>query len=86
MDARSKLPDGTEVASFGELRRYLAGQRLDQVAFSVLVHLTTYANGRSLSYHEMEFLKRDAVKLRTDGYRMRDMVQYVVASPMFLEK
>ncbi|MEY4176824.1 MAG: hypothetical protein RLY70_398 [Planctomycetota bacterium] len=86
VDARSKLPDGTEVASFGELRRYLAGQRLDQVAFSVLVHLTTYANGRSLSYHEMEFLKRDAVKLRTDGYRMRDMVQYVVASPMFLEK
>lgn len=86
VDGRSRLPDGTEVANFAELRKYLAGPRLDQVAFSVLVHLATYANGRSLSYHEMEFLKRDAVKLRADGYRMRDMLQYVVASPMFLEK
>ncbi|MFM7074411.1 MAG: DUF1585 domain-containing protein [Planctomycetota bacterium] len=74
------------MANFAELRKHLAGPRLDQVAFSVLVHLATYANGRSLSYHEMEFLKRDAVKLRADGYRMRDMLQYVVASPMFLEK
>jgi hypothetical protein len=86
VDARSRLPDGTEVANLAELRRYLAGPRLDQVAFSVLAHLATYANGRSLSYHEIEFLRRDAVKLRADGYRMRDMVQYVVASPMFLEK
>lgn len=86
VDGRSRLPDGTEVGNYAELRNYLAGPRLDQVAFSVLVHLATYANGRSLSYHEMEYLKRDAVKLRADGYRMRDMIHYVVASPMFLEK
>jgi len=68
------------------LKRYLGDDRIDQVAFSVLKHLVTYATGRTLSHNEMEFLKRDGVKLKADGYRMRDMIQYVVNSPMFLEK
>lgn len=85
-DARSTLPDKTEVKNFDDLRRYLADDRLDQVAFSVLKHLTTYAIGRNLTFNELEFLKRDGLKLKANGYRMQDMVRYVVGSPMFLEK
>lgn len=85
-DARSKLPDDTEVTGVDDLRRYLGEDRIDQVAFSVLKHLTTYATGRTLTYNELDFLKRDAVKLRANGYRMRDMIRYVVNSKMFLEK
>lgn len=86
VDARSTLPDKTEVGGLLDLKRYLADDRLDQVAFSVLKHLTIYACGRSLTYNETEFLKRDSVKLRAEGYRMQDMLRYVVHSPMFLEK
>ena len=86
VDARSKLPDGTEVAGVGELKRYLAADRIDQVAFSVLKHLLTYANGRSLEYSELAYLKQDATKLRADGYRLRDMMRYVVSNELFLEK
>jgi mono/diheme cytochrome c family protein len=85
-DARSKLPDGTEVDGIDGLRRYLADDRIDQVAFSVLKHLTTYATGRTLTYNELDYLKRDGRKLRADGYRMKDMLHYVVNSRMFLEK
>jgi hypothetical protein len=86
VDARSKLPDKTEVGGVGDLRRHLAEDRIDQVAFSVLKHLATYAIGRSLTHNELESLKRDGPKLKPDGYRMRDLVRYIVKSPMFLEK
>ena len=85
-DARSTLPDGTEVSGVHDLKRYLGDDRIDQVAFSVLKHLITYANGRSLSYNEQKYLKEDGRKLRAGGYRMQDMIRYVVNSKLFLEK
>ena len=48
------------------------------MAFSVLKHLATYATGRSLTYNELNFLKQDGLKLKADGYRMQDMIRYVV--------
>jgi hypothetical protein len=86
VDARSTLPDKTEVADFIALRSYLADDRIDQVAFSALKHLMTYAAGRSLTYAELEFLRTDAMSLKPDGYRMRDLIHYVVTSKVFLEK
>ena len=85
-DARSTLPDKTEVSGVNDLKRYLARDRIDQVAFSVLKHLVTYANGRSLTYNELNFLKKDALKLKAGDYRMQDMIQYVVNNKLFLEK
>lgn len=85
-DARSTLPDRTEVSGANDLKRYLANDRIDQVAFSFLKHLATYATGRSLTYSERSQLKQDGLKLKADGYRMKDMIRYVVNSPMFLEK
>lgn len=85
-DARSTLPDHTEVSGANDLKRYLANDRIDQVAFSFLKHLATYASGRTLTYSERNQLKQDGQKLKADGYRMKDMIRYVVNSPMFLEK
>jgi hypothetical protein len=85
-DAGSTLPDRTEVAGFEGLRKYLAEDRIDQVAFSLLKHLTAYATGRSLTYNELTLLKRDGANLKGNGYRMQDLVQYVVRSAMFVEK
>ena len=86
VDAKSTLPDNTEVSGADDLKRYLSEDRIDQVAFSVLKHLTTYAIGRTLTYNELDYLKRDALRLKPDGYRMKDMVRYVVNSKPFLEK
>jgi hypothetical protein len=85
-DARSTLPDRTEVSGANDLKRYLAHDRIDQVAFSFLKHLTIYASGRSLTYSELSQLKQDGLKLKADGYRMKNMIRYVVNSPIFLEK
>jgi len=85
-DAHSTLPDGATVAGIEDLKRHLAEDRIDQVAFSVLKHLETYAIGRSLTYNELNDLKQDALKLKPTGYRMRDMIVYVANSKLFLEK
>ena len=85
-DAHSTLPDNTQISGANDLKKYLAQDRIDQVAFNVLRHLTVYGTGRNLSYNEVDYLKRDGQKLKADGYRMKDMVRYVVNSKMFLEK
>jgi len=86
VDATSTLPDKTVVSGMDDLKRYLAEDRIDQVAFSVLKHLATYAAGRSPTYNELDYMKRDGLKLKADGYRMKDMIRYVVNSKIFLEK
>jgi hypothetical protein len=86
VDARSTLPDGTEVADVNGLKAYLAGERLDQMAFSFLKHVTIYATGRSLSYRELELLKEKRLELKPAGYPMRDLIRLIVKSEIFLEK
>ncbi|MEO8658972.1 MAG: DUF1592 domain-containing protein [Bryobacteraceae bacterium] len=86
VDAKSTLPDNTEVDGANDLKRYLAEDRIDQVAFSFLKNLTTYSTGRTLTYNELAYLKQDGLKLKATGYRMQDMIRYVVNSKMFLEK
>ncbi len=85
-DARSKLPDGTEVADLKALKNYLANDRIDQVAFSFMKHLSCYAAGRSLTYNELESLKEEGKRLKPDGYRMQDMIRFIVQSDLFLKK
>ena len=86
VDARSTLPDKTEIAGFLALQKYLADDHLDQVAFSLLKHLSIYANGRSLTYVELETLRKEGLRLKAAGYRLQDLIRFVVASEMFLKK
>jgi hypothetical protein len=85
-DATSKLPDNTEVKGIDDLRRYLAEDRIDQVAYSFLKHMATYATGRTLTYNEVNYLKQDSLKLKANGYRVKDMIRYIVSNKIFLEK
>jgi len=86
VNAHSTLPDKTTVNGVQDLKRYLANDRLDQVAFSFMRHLTVYAIGRDLTYNETLYLKEQTLDLKPDGYRMQELIRFVVHSPMFLEK
>jgi hypothetical protein len=85
-DTSTELPDGTRVSDFEAFRNYLLQDRLDQVAFSALKHLSVYAIGRSLTYNETRQMRDRALELRDGGYRMRDMVRFVIRSDCFLKK
>jgi hypothetical protein len=86
VDARSTLPDETEIADLNALKTYLAEDRIDQVAFSFLKHLAAYAAGRSLTYNEIEFFKEKGIGLGADDYRTQEMIRFVVKSDLFLKK
>ena len=56
------------------------------MAFSVLKHLATYATGRTLTYNELVFLEEEGLKLGVDGYRMQDLLRFIIHSDIFLKK
>ena len=85
-DASSVLPDETEIADLNHLKDYLSGERIDQVAFSFLKHLATYAVGRDLGYNEVESLREFALSSKETEYRMRDLVRFVVRTDIFQKK
>ena len=86
IDARSTLPDGTDVKDLNGLKAYLANDRIDQVAFSFLKHAATYAVGRSLTYNELVFLQNEGVKFKSRDYRLQDLLRFIVHSDLFLKK
>ena len=85
-DTSSKLPDGTQVKDLSALRDYLTKDRMDQVAFSFLKHIATYAVGRSLTYNETIYFQEQAVKLKSSDYRTADLIKLVIKSEAFLKK
>jgi hypothetical protein len=85
-DASSILPDETEITDLNHLKDYLSGERIDQVAFSFLKHLATYAVGRDLSYNEVESLREKALDSKDTKYQMRDLLRFVIYSDIFQKK
>ena len=86
VDAESKLPDGARVDGVRGLKSHLVDDRIDQVAFSFLKHVATYATGRTLTYNELVFLREESTRLRSGDYPMRDLVKFVIQSDLFLKK
>lgn len=86
VDARTTLPDGKQIEDLRELKEYLLTDRIDRIAFSFVKHLAVYAIGRSLSYNEQAYLEEETAKLKSNDYRLRDMIQFVVKSDIFLTK
>ena len=86
IDARSILPDKTEIKDLNGLKAYLANDRIDQVAFSFLKHAACYAVGRSLTYNELVFLQEQCVPLKSNDYRMQELLRFVIKSDLFLKK
>ena len=86
VDADSTLPDGAEIKGLNELKDYLAKDRIDRVAFSFMKHLASYATGRTLNYQEVVLIEEEGLKLKSNNYRMQDMIRFVVTSEIFLKK
>ena len=86
VDATSTLPDGKTIHDLNDLRDHLVNNRMDNVAYSLARHLSIYAIGRSLTYNEDRVLKQQCLELKAKDYRMLDIIQFVVASDLFLKK
>jgi hypothetical protein len=86
IDARSRLPDGTETADFEAFRDYLLQQQSDRVSMGIAWHLATYAIGRRPTVAEERWLEEMTREVRRADGGLRDMLHRLLASEMFLTK
>ena len=84
-NGRSTLPDGTDIKDLNALKVYLANDRIDQVAYSFLKHLTCYAIGRSLGYVEMQELREQAKSMKSSDFLTHDLMRFIIHSDLFLK-
>lgn len=85
-ETTSLLSDGTKITNAIELKKHLAGQLADQVAWSFARHLVCYAIGRDLTYAESVQLKAQVETLAAAGYPMRGLLRTVIHSDAFMTK
>lgn len=45
-----------------------------------------YAVGRSLNDNELMFLREQGIKLKSNDYRMQELLRFIIKSDMFLKK
>lgn len=86
IDARSRLPDGTEVDDFEAFRDYLVERQPDRLAMSIAWHLATYAIGRRPTPAEDRWLEEMTTDVCRAGGGLRNILQKLIASELFLTK
>ena len=86
VNSATKLANGLEIKGFSEFRHYLTQDRLQQVAFSLAKHLAIYASGRTLTYNETQWIRDNIAELEPTGYRVKDIVRWIIHSDVFDKK
>ncbi len=82
VDASGKLPDGRPFANAAELKRLLAADA-DRFAAAFTEKLATYALRRTLTLDDRRALAQVVEGNRATEYRLRDLVETLVASDLF---
>lgn len=80
------LPDGREVAGADGLRDYLAGERKQEFARSLVSRLLTYALGRSVELTDQPAVDGVLEQFAQDDYRLQGLIHNVVSSEPFQTK
>jgi len=85
VDPSGQLPDGTPFADFRAFRDLLAEQE-DTIAKTVAKSLLTFATGREMGFSDRPEINRIVAASAGEGHGMRDLIERVVASDIFLRK
>ncbi len=83
IDARTVLPDGTELDGPAALVDYLVGDRAEAFVHAVVQHVYAYALGRDPEFSDEPELAAIVRQVRSEGDTMRAVLRAVVQSPSF---
>lgn len=83
IDTRTKLPDGTEINGFTDLRDYLLETRRDAIIRQFCRKLLGYAIGRELQLSDEPLLTGMQERLAKNNYRFSVAVEMIVRSRQF---
>ncbi len=82
IDARSKLPDGTEIDGVDDLRKTLR-QKEDLFLSCLAGKMMTYALGRELGLADQPQVKLAVAHVKNNRYTLRSMIQFIATSEPF---
>jgi hypothetical protein len=83
IDAKGKLPSGTEFEGPVGLREVILAEKLDDLARQVIRKMLSYGLGRQLEYYDEPAVRKILATFKKDGYRMQTLVREVVTSYPF---
>ncbi len=85
IDTSGELPNGQHFEDVAGLKKALA-ERKDQFARMLAERLLTYACGRRIEGLDRPAVDKIVASVAKDDFRLRDMIETVVASPTFRSK
>jgi len=80
------LPNGVPLDGVESLKAYLVNQRKEDFARSLVTKLATYALGRRLELADQATIDPLTTQFAANDYRIRGLIQSIVASELFLTK
>lgn len=83
VDAKGKLPNGSEFEGPGGLKKLLLARHRDEFTETIVEKLLTYALGRGLEARDKPTVRMIARKAAADEYRMATIVTAIVESAPF---
>jgi mono/diheme cytochrome c family protein len=86
VNATDTLPNGRQLNGFDDLRTYLADEKKDEFARSLVSRLLTYGLGRRLELSDETAVDDITSSFVADGYRLRGLVKRIVLSDPFQTK
>ena len=85
IDARGRLPDGTDFQGAIELQQTLKTKMQDQFVRCLTEKMLIYSLGRGLEYFDQCAVDKIVLKLKPDDYRFSDLIIAVASSEPFLK-
>lgn len=86
VEATGVLPSGQKIDGVSDLKEHLITERKEEFARSLVSRLMTYALGRRLELSDQETIDELTRRFARNGYRLRDLIQNIVASTPFQTK
>ena len=86
VDAKTTLPNGTEVNGVDGLKQYILEERTKWFARSVVKRLMAYSLGRSLDLGDRNTVEDLTAKFMKSDFRIRQLISDLVTSEAFLTK
>ena len=86
VDAKATLPGGHEVNGLADLKKHLLTEKREQFARTLVSRLLSYSLGRSLELSDHETVDEITEQFIESDYRLKNLIQLIVASDAFGSK
>jgi len=86
IDAKSQLPDGTEVIGVEGIKDYILQFKKDRFTKALVENMFAYAVGRDVGFEDAEEINSIVEEVIDDDYKFQTVIEQIVRSPSFYKK